>query len=376
MNIIKKAGYVFCLLFLIFIVAEVFLRISGFHGESDKREFIQHDKRLGWSFIPNTNVIDTGFEWKVRYSLNDDGIRERRNMENKTEDEYRILVLGDSFTEGYGIRQDRTFSHLMEDLCNKKGNARKVKVINAGVRGYNLTQYYILFQSLYKKYRPDLVIIAAVDGDLDVTSDSMLLQGKVVYRYYRPYYDLEDGHLVVKGMPVPRPDTSIYKDDKIEFLKKYMRKYLASYTFLKIISDRSVVLKKIGVLLRLKKSASEYSIDNSSVFDDKEVCAAIVKDIFDTLKKDGSELLIFLLEDNKLNSNSAYYKKLSNDLGFFYSSFPELCYDYSNNRRKYHFRFDAHFNEKGNAVIAELLYDFLDKNTLIGQKQRLFDGWE
>src|SRR3989338_2488013 len=65
-----------------------------------------------------------------------------------------ILVFGDSFTFGYGVRDNETYSYLLDDLIGQK-----TEVINAGVSGYGLFQEYILFNRIYERYNPDGVII-------------------------------------------------------------------------------------------------------------------------------------------------------------------------------------------------------------------------
>ncbi len=363
----KTIRYVVYLLIVIFLIPEISLRIAGFHGESDKREFIQYHEKLGWSLIPDIDAIDSGFEWKVKYHINEDGIRGRLDIGNKEDSVYRILILGDSFSEGLGIQQHKRFSYLTETMCNK--NNKDVEVINAGVRGYNLTQYHILFQSLYKKYKPDLLIIAVVTGDLDVVSDGTFLAADIVQRYYRPYYNLKDEKLMLKGVPVPKPDRAIYVKDKIEFLKRGLRKHSALYGFLRIASDGNIFLRKIGVSLGFKKGILKYPQNKRYLYiDNKElnerISTFVIKDILDTLKQNGGSLLTFLLKDDKSENNADYFSKLSNDLGFFYASFSEISHEYRQDKRKYYFRFDPHFNEKGNKLVAEALYSFLNENVL------------
>lgn len=352
-------------------IPEITLRLLGFRGESDSSNFIQYDAILGWSFIPNTNVTVMGFEWKILYSINEDGLRQSSNIKNKEKGLYRILILGDSNTEGYGIRQNRRFSNLVEVMFNKEN--KRVEVINAGVRGYNLTQYYLSFQRLYKKYKPELVMIAASMGDLDVAGNNIFTESDKLY--YRPYYNLENGGLVLKGVPVPHPD-SVFKYDKLETFKRYLRRNSALYGFLRMFTDKNTFLRKLGILLRIKKDVSwkqkiTKSLD-SPLYDrmllnkqmNERVASAIINEIYNILRQNGGRLLIFLLGDDSLNTNELYYKKMSKDLGIFYTGLSEVSKEYKDNKKKYHFRFDGHFNEKGNLLIAKLLYDFLNTSVL------------
>lgn len=364
----KLVIYAAYLMIVLLILPEAFLRLCGYHGESYKGNIIRYDSRLGWGLIPNANGFDSEFEWRVRYKVNEDGLRERTIEAKKGKDAFRILVLGDSFVEGYGIRQDRRFSDLMEKILLAQG--KRVEVINAGVRGYNLGQYYVFFKTLYEKYAPDLVIIAAVSGDLDVVTDTMLVDNATVY--YRPYFT-PGSALTVKGLPVPRPDANIFRDDKLEMIKMYLRKS-ALYTFLRIVSDKNILLQKILISVHVKKDVyakPEYGKYLKYVYgpsydpmlynrQDNEIeSKAILKDMADTVKKDGHKLTVFLLTDDSLNTNLTYYKNTKNDAGYAFGNFPDLCSEYRKAPKRYHFRFDPHFNERGHKLAAQTLAAFI-----------------
>lgn len=373
---IKIASYIVFLFLALLIIPEVSLRVLGFHGESGNGRLIRYDEALGWIFIPNMDISDTSFEWNVRYHINEDGFREKSGIKEKAKDVYRILILGDSFTEGFGIRQDKRFSSLTESLLNKNG--RKAEIINLGVRGYNLAQYYCVFQRAYEKYKPDLVIIAAVSADLDVVSEASPLEVGMVC--FRPHYHLRDGRLILDGVPLPRPYRhDILKNDKLAFFKERCLRHSAAWFFLNALRPKNHFLKKIFMALKLEKDPSKYpeyekllkriyNIASDPMLYDKEmnerISAAILKDMSNTLKKGGGKLLVFLLTDDKLGTNERFYKKLSGETGFFYAGFAGLSDEYKNNRRKYHFKFDLHFNEQGNVLVAGSLADFLEKNVL------------
>lgn len=324
--------------------------------------------------MPDADAVDSGFEWRVEYRVNKDGFRDRAHTRNKAEGVYRILVLGDSFVEGYGIRQDKRFSELTEAMCN--GNGETVEIINAGVRGYNLAQHYIVFQLLHKKYQPDLVVIVSFISDLDVVTDRMLIDSAVVY--YRPFYNLQNGRLRLLGVPVPGPDRSIFENDKLEILKRYLRG-TALYSFIRITSDRNIFLKRLLSSLRLKKDVSKnleykerlsylYNKSHDPMLHNREmnekISRVIVQNISSEIKQDNGKLLIFLLGDDLLETNEKFYRKLSNALSFFYYNFAKDNDKYKKDSRIYHFKFDLHLNENGNGLVAEALYNFLQINVL------------
>ncbi len=75
----------------------------------------------------------------------------------------RILVIGDSLTEGYGIAQDLAFPAILQQLLAAKGH-RGIEVINAGISGSTTAgaQSRLEWQL---RGRPDLLILALGAND-------------------------------------------------------------------------------------------------------------------------------------------------------------------------------------------------------------------
>ncbi len=81
----------------------------------------------------------------------------------KTPGVTRIVVLGDSFTEGQGVREENTFSRQLERLLAAEG--RQVEVLNCGERGRDFPALYDAFVELSAAYDPTIVIYAMVLND-------------------------------------------------------------------------------------------------------------------------------------------------------------------------------------------------------------------
>lgn len=74
----------------------------------------------------------------------------------------RVLVLGDSFTEGQGVREEHTFSRLLSHRLREEG--RVVEVINCGQRGRDFPELFADFQR-HLAFSPDVVLYAMVLND-------------------------------------------------------------------------------------------------------------------------------------------------------------------------------------------------------------------
>ena len=65
-----------------------------------------HDERLGWRNIPNW----TGTTFGEPLSINSQGLRDREYSIEKPNGKQRMLILGDSYAWGYGVRNNQIFS--------------------------------------------------------------------------------------------------------------------------------------------------------------------------------------------------------------------------------------------------------------------------
>jgi lysophospholipase L1-like esterase len=78
--------------------------------------------------------------------------------------EFRIVVLGDSYTVGGQVPYDQTFPEVLERDLHDAGYS-SVRVINAGVGGYTTFNESGLLQEDLSWLQPDLVVVAAFLGN-------------------------------------------------------------------------------------------------------------------------------------------------------------------------------------------------------------------
>lgn len=89
--------------------------------------------------------------------------------ETTSKTETKILILGDSLTEGYGVSKDAAYSSLLDARLNSdpKTSSRKWKVINSGVSGATTSSLPSRLKWLLsaKTGKPDWIIIALGAND-------------------------------------------------------------------------------------------------------------------------------------------------------------------------------------------------------------------
>ena len=78
---------------------------------------------------------------------------------------WRVLVLGDSFSEGQGVREEDTWPRRLEALLDRDGGAQ-VEVLNAAHRASDFPELHEWFYRLLN-HEPDVVIYAMVPNDAE-----------------------------------------------------------------------------------------------------------------------------------------------------------------------------------------------------------------
>lgn len=100
----------------------------------------------------------------VPYRTNADGFRDATRGA-KRHGVPRVLVLGDSYTFGWGIANVEPYPQRAEAML--RGRGIDAEVINAGVPGYNTEQEAFLLDELLPRYRPDMVVVGYAMNDAE-----------------------------------------------------------------------------------------------------------------------------------------------------------------------------------------------------------------
>lgn len=159
--------------------------------------FTEFDPLLGWRKIPGFHGTHVQSEYTIIERFNSKGLRGPEYPYEKPKGEYRILILGDSFAEGYTVEFEDLFSELLErKLCAEL--KKPVEVINAGTGGYGTDQELLFFRTEGKKYKPDLVIVIYCNNDAPLNTKAYY---NTWNRGQKPLFELVDGRLSLKSTP-------------------------------------------------------------------------------------------------------------------------------------------------------------------------------
>lgn len=150
----------------------------------------QFNEMLGWSLKPLSHGISNRTGYKITYHINSKGVRDDETSYEKPEGIFRIVLLGDSRTFGFGVPIEKHFSALLE------GYFKGVEVINMGVSGFGIDQELLYLRSEGFRYEPDLVL-AYVAHYGDHRHMYTKRWGKA-----KPRFVLIDGKLILANSPV------------------------------------------------------------------------------------------------------------------------------------------------------------------------------
>lgn len=105
-------------------------------------------------------------EFDVRVVTNRLGFREPRLPAPKAAGERRVVVLGDSFTQGYGVAEDEAYPRRLERLLQAADPADRIAVVNLGVPGTSPHDYLGHLEDPGLAYAPDVVLVGVMANDV------------------------------------------------------------------------------------------------------------------------------------------------------------------------------------------------------------------
>ena len=167
-----------------------------------REPLLRFDPALGWSKPPGAEALLQRAEYRTRLRINSQGLRGPERPFEKPAGVRRVLLLGDSFAEGYTVAEPATVGDVLEGLLRAGGG--EWEVVNGGTHGWSTDQEYLFWREQGVRYRPDHVFLLFYYNDL---AGNVNEEGK-------PWFDLEGGALHLRNSPVPRPPEGEARGDR------------------------------------------------------------------------------------------------------------------------------------------------------------------
>lgn len=115
-------------------------------------------------FLPYKNKP---FLKAASYTVNSRGMADEEHDYSKPKDVFRVLGIGDSFTQGVGVHYKNSYLVQLEKLLNDEleGNPR-VEIIKAGIAGFSPYAERLMLEHYGLRYSPDLITVGFVPNDI------------------------------------------------------------------------------------------------------------------------------------------------------------------------------------------------------------------
>lgn len=159
------------------------------HLEAGQARFgstLAYDPALGWRNARDLRLPDL--------TTNSDGWRATREfLPDKPPDTRRLVLVGDSYTFGFGVRDDEAFAALVQ-----QGLGAGWEVMNFAVPGYGTDQQVLSYETIARRYQPDVVVLGFFLRDYSRN----LLRFRT---YAKPRFELDGEGLRLVGSPVIEP---------------------------------------------------------------------------------------------------------------------------------------------------------------------------
>tara|TARA_Y100000310_G_scaffold262419_1_gene272077 strand:+ start:1621 stop:2619 length:999 start_codon:yes stop_codon:yes gene_type:complete len=327
-----------------FILLELFLNLFPkftFYYTYPEGLFENAETPLDIKLTPNFEGRMVG-DYDVNIRINSEGLRDYEH--SVTSDDFRILALGDSLAFGHGVEINDTFLSIIERQLG-------VDVIKAGVPAYGQDNQLHYFITKGWNYNPEIVIIFYYLNDND--DNNGVTDRKVAY-----------GNLIQKYRYDSLTNRELYVYAKL-YSTKTARLMRESFSNLKAYFDESENRESTEYRIFLKDQTKESS--------EWVKTAALFKEFKKVV--DNSKLLIVYVPDKRQIHQEEFYrsfdidadidkpnkilKDIATSLNITYIDVTKEMRDLS--MSDLYFKYDSHFNERGNKLFATLVGNELTK---------------
>src|SRR3990167_2355492 len=199
----KNKKFTVLTVFLVFIAclaaAEIGIRI--YHLTCGRQGFVWLPDRFLGYVHPSNNRFKHHYTEDARVTVahrtNAFGLLGEDVRQKKDKGTFRILVLGDSFTEAIQVPGDQNFCGRLQSLLSGLPDKpyEKIEVLNAGVSGYSPLNYYLAYTRELSRLEPDLILVQLFANDVfednEATAKSLLDEQGLpleTHRYFTEQY--------------------------------------------------------------------------------------------------------------------------------------------------------------------------------------------
>ena len=360
-NLLINAGVLFGSLFIFFLTCELLVfRFILPATDIPQNAFIDGVIRLAPDQRGAMRLSDGN---SVPFSINAQGWNSRHDayQVERRPGVRRIAIIGDSYVEALDVPYDQSFADQLDRHLNANGNS--VEVYRFGISGAPLSQYLYMLENEVARYKPDLVIVLLIHNDFDESF------GFKPGRYTSSFLKLKmEGTAVLERIP-PSP----YEASWLEVLRH-------SATFRYLYYQRKIQPTVIRDIIFGKKRTKTYeaNVEVDGILANWDQIEAATDYLFgllvDSAKNQGADLILVM----DANRQAIYEGRPGADVGGagklnrlasrlakahgiqFLDLDSAFRTDWLQNKKRFEFPDDNHWNLRGHREAARAIAAFMD----------------
>ena len=342
-----KKTLFFFLIFIIFfeITSVIFTKLELFlfndtpkysFEKTSVNDWLVKDDKGNPSHKKNYKTTHVSRCFDVEYIFNNVGARDNNDY-FINDSEKSIMLIGDSFAEGFGVDTEKTFAKIIENKINKK-------VLNFGVSGTNTEQQTSSYINLGSKLNFDELIYFFLPHN-DYSKETQELEN--------PQNDKKNVSFSIFNLDTIKYKLFFYKFNVLDILARFTY----SYNF----------IRSAAHLLDLNSNNNFKNL--SYFFNNKENITYTFNFLENLINYKNVKSYIFIIptiydinnfQKNKINYKNLYWYKEINKIAKKNNSTLIDLMDFIdfNEKHVYFHSCDGHWNEYGNKFVADI---FLEK---------------
>jgi hypothetical protein len=325
------------------------------------RFFYSAHPRIGFTMNPAFRGRFRQREFDTAVAIDSLGIRDREYGPSRPGTR-RIVVLGDSYTFGWGVEAGERYVDRLETLLNGRGSSRW-EVVKAGINAYGTREEGLWLSEYGWALDPELVILEFCMGN-DYADN------------FAPGYRVEDGYLVAKR-PAPDADAAAAPAppaSALEPLKRWARRKSHLYVFLR---DR-VRWIRFGVG-RAERGRGALRDFNASVDEGLPATERHLREIAEDARRHGVPVVVLIvpmrhqlyesraIEAELLEYPNRVSRAACESAGLeVFDLLPEFRRAVAEGAPRLYFGVDRHWNREGHRLAGDLLHGELVRRGLVG----------
>jgi lysophospholipase L1-like esterase len=314
-------------------------------------------------------------EIKSKYKINRNGWNSKYDQYKikKSDNKFRIAVIGDSYVEALQVNYDESLAEQLEQISDPG----HLEVYRFAISGAPLSQYLHILRSEVWKYSPDLVVIVLVHNDFD--ESYLPTHGVYTKSFLKINVTNEKLHGEIPPAKYEKPWYAIIRNSAAWRYLTYRQQI--HFSILRKIVFRETEQKRVKHPANSRNLRYEANIEVSGLdarmVRNKLVTEYIFRKMSDFCRQKNSKLLIIIdgvrnsiyrdpgkviSEPKGALSLNAMARSVAKKYGIdFIDLQPVFKQDFMINNRRFNFKHDGHWNIYGHQVVAHAIGDFINK---------------